>query len=127
MFTIKRTMQLLASTLLTIAVGSSQALGVSDIQLKSYLNQKLDAEIQLSSVTSAELNSLTVTINQSDGEGRHRQQLDYQLLQAGAENILKITSSEVIKEPILSFQLEINWQTGHLVREYTLLIDPPGK
>lgn len=127
MFTIKRTMQLLASTLLTIAVGSSQALGVSDIQLKSSLNQKLDAEIQLSSVTSAELNSLTVTINQSDGEGRHHQQLDYQLLQAGAENILKITSSEVIKEPILSFQLEINWQTGHLVREYTLLIDPPGK
>nr|WP_027859102.1 FimV/HubP family polar landmark protein [Marinobacterium jannaschii] len=39
--------------------------------------------------------------------------------------IVRLTSNEVVREPFLSFLVEINWPNGRLVREYTVLLDPP--
>ncbi|WP_428035116.1 FimV/HubP family polar landmark protein [Amphritea sp.] len=36
-----------------------------------------------------------------------------------------LTSSAPVKEPFLNFLVEVNWPSGRLVREYTVLLDPP--
>ncbi|MCD8513339.1 MAG: hypothetical protein LRY63_08350 [Nitrincola sp.] len=36
-----------------------------------------------------------------------------------------MTSTEPVREPFLNFLVEVNWPNGRLVREYTVLLDPP--
>ncbi|MCK4833891.1 MAG: hypothetical protein KAT12_03905, partial [Gammaproteobacteria bacterium] len=36
-----------------------------------------------------------------------------------------VTSGSPIREPFLNFLVEIDWPNGHLLREYTVLLDPP--
>jgi len=36
-----------------------------------------------------------------------------------------VFTKSAIREPYISFLLEIDWPQGHLLREYTLLLDPP--
>ena len=38
---------------------------------------------------------------------------------------LRVTGERVVQEPFVDVILELTWNTGRLVREYTLLIDPP--
>ena len=39
---------------------------------------------------------------------------------------VRLTSDRGVQEPFVDVILEITWATGRLVREYTLLFDPPG-
>jgi pilus assembly protein FimV len=36
-----------------------------------------------------------------------------------------VTSPNAVKEPFLDFLLSVNWSSGKMMREYTLLLDPP--
>ena len=44
---------------------------------------------------------------------------------ARGEPVIKVTSSEAVREPFLGILLEANWPKGRLLREYTVLLDPP--
>ena len=107
-------------------VASAHALALSEIELKSYLNQRLDVRIELMSIEQSDLDGLTVILTSSTGDNATRHQLKHELLRSESGNFLKITSEDVIREPIVSFQLDINWPNGRVVREYSLLIDPSG-
>jgi pilus assembly protein FimV len=39
--------------------------------------------------------------------------------------MLKLKSTEAIAEPFITLLVEVSWARGHLVREYTMLLDPP--
>jgi pilus assembly protein FimV len=104
---------------------NTQALGVSEIELNSYLNQKLDASIELQASSLAEINSLSITLSPKFTNGSSVQKLLHEIVETDSGHLLKITSADVIREPILNFELDMNWQNGRLVREYSLLIDPP--
>ena len=39
---------------------------------------------------------------------------------------LRLTSDRAVQEPFVDVILEISWSTGRLVREYTMLFDPPA-
>jgi pilus assembly protein FimV len=39
--------------------------------------------------------------------------------------VIQVTSHNPIRESYVNFLLEINWSKGRLMREYTLLLDPP--
>lgn len=127
MFTSKHIIGLFSSLLLATMSGNGLALGVVDIELNSSLNQKLDAKIALTSATSEELTGLNVTIIPSYVEGMATQSLQHELIQTEAGSYIKITSTAAIKEPVLNFQLDLDWKNGQLVRDYTLLLDPPSK
>ena len=104
----------------------SGALALSDVELRSYLNQPLDARIGLLAVAEGDLASLNVTISGSteDSGNQRFQYLRHEVLEDERGHYIKVTSPEVVKEPILSFKVEINWSKGQLIREYSLLIDP---
>src|SRR5690606_21517638 len=39
--------------------------------------------------------------------------------------VVNVSSSEPLREPYLNFLLEVTWPSGRLMREYSLLVDPP--
>ena len=102
------------------------ALALSDIELKSSLNQILDARVLLSGITQDELGSLKINIDQNSELAADQSsiKLTPELKQNENGYYISITSKDVIKEPVLSFSLELNWSKGRLIREYSLLIDP---
>jgi len=117
-----------------LLASQSWALGLGDIRLSSALNEPLRAEIDLLAATLEELENLTVQL--SSLETFERYDLDrplflsrmrFRLVRSGGVegNIIRITSSEPITEPFITFLVEAVWSRGRLLREYTLLLDPP--
>ncbi|MEO7757059.1 MAG: FimV/HubP family polar landmark protein, partial [Dokdonella sp.] len=44
---------------------------------------------------------------------------------ANGETVIKVTSKEIVRDSYLDFLVEANWPKGRLLREYTVLLDPP--
>ena len=126
MGTNKQIFQLIGIVCLGFFTASAPALALSDIELNSYLNQKLDAKIELKAVSPGELDDLSVILTSSANKNVSSLKLKYELIRDERGSFLKITSEDVIREPIVEFQLDINWPNGRVVREYSLLIDPKG-
>ncbi|MFT5395694.1 MAG: pilus assembly protein FimV [Gammaproteobacteria bacterium] len=105
---------------------SGYSLALSEAELKSHLNQTLDIRIELKTDDTADIDDLKVELTQSVENYTSHYQLKYEVLKSGGVNILKITSSEVVREPIVEFTLDIGWSDGQVVRGYSFLIDPPG-
>jgi len=112
---------------------STFALGLGDIQLTSALNQPLDAQIEILGATPQDLRDLNAAVAGRDTFNRYG--LDYpQFLvslhfsvEKGADgsDVLRVTSSQPVTEPFLTFLIEADWARGRLLREYTVLLDPP--
>jgi pilus assembly protein FimV len=109
------------------------ALGLGDIELQSALNQRLDAEIPLRGVPEDRAEDIIVTLASEQAfqdVGLQRPfsltKLRFQVRQSGSGGYyVHVTSSEAIVEPFLSFLVEVDWPGGNLLREYTVLLDPP--
>lgn len=109
------------------------ALGLGEIKLNSYLNQPLDAEIELLSASGEDIDSMRVALASSEAFARagieylHTlKQLQFRVYRKDSgKAFVKVTSKEDFREPFLNFILELNFSKGRLFREYTLLIDPP--
>src|SRR5437764_3291694 len=127
----KRSLRSLA--LLLALPSAALALGLGDIRLLSPLNAPLDAEVELVDVAPDEAN--TVQAQLASREIFARYGLDWPAYLAGVQvrsvrtpdgrQMLKLRSTEAISEPFITLLLEVNWSRGHLVREYTMLLDPP--
>ncbi len=110
----------------------SYALGLGEISTNSALNQPLNAEIELVSTAPSELQNLTVrlapdSVFEQVGISR-TSVLDKLRFTPTVENgvpVIKVTSSEPIQEPFINFVIEVDWPKGKLLREYTVLLDPP--
>ncbi|MEE9570671.1 MAG: FimV/HubP family polar landmark protein, partial [Gammaproteobacteria bacterium] len=121
-----------ALTLLLTPLGA-WALGLGDITLNSALNQPLVAEIQLVSATPEELSNLRVSVASQatfDRYGLDRPAyfggIDFRV---GTNNlgraVILMTSRQAVSEPFLTVLVEVAWSRGRLLREYTVLLDPP--
>ncbi len=120
---------------LTMSPLSVQALGFGGIKLKSSLNEKLNAEVSLLSATANDVQSLTINLATEEAflrSGIDRtallNKLKFKVKQNNdGEYYIHVTTSESVREPFMNFLLEMNWKNGRMLREYTMLIDPPGR
>lgn len=128
-----RTLKL--SMVMALALGSSQvlALDLGQVQIKSALGQPLLAEIPLHSATPAELHSLSVQLASSEQfakagivGGRTSIPLHFSVSNAGGHAVIRITSSAPVDDPYLDLLLQVNSSAGKSVREFAILLDPPG-
>ncbi len=108
-----------------------QALGLGELELKSHLHQILDVKIPLISATSNELASLNARITRGEDSLSSGANWSDGLKVKAVGNVdgvpyLKITSVEVLREPAVSFVLELVWSNGRMQREYSLLLNPRG-
>ena len=108
------------------------AMGLGEISVNSYLNQPLAAEIQLVSTSPSEVDTLQVNIApdkifQQIGIERVGllNQLNFEPVIKNGVPVIQITSNRPITEPFLNFVIEVAWPKGRLLREYTVLLDPP--
>jgi len=107
-------------------------LGLGEIELHSALNQELSAEIEVLSASSDDANQMIVQLANRDAFNRAGidrpyllQQLKFKIVEKEGKPFVKVFTKTAIREPFISFLLEIDWPQGHLLREYTLLLDPP--
>lgn len=123
---------LLASSILAIP-SLAQALGLGGIEVKSGLNEPLNAEIQVIQDAAGEADGLSVTLASAEDFARvgiDRTRIDAPLefavaKAANGQPVIRVTSSRPVREPFLNFLIEVNWAKGRLLREYTVLLDPP--
>ncbi|MGY4829744.1 FimV/HubP family polar landmark protein [Sphaerotilaceae bacterium SBD11-9] len=109
------------------------ALGLGRLNVQSALGETLRAEIDVTSITPDEASNLNVRV--APPESYRAAGVDYNsvlpgtqvvlLKRADGRSYLAMTSDRAVQEPFVDVILEITWSTGRLVREYTLLLDPP--
>jgi pilus assembly protein FimV len=122
-----------ALALLLLCPPAAFALGLGDIHLQSSLNAPLSAEIDLVGATPEDLASLHASVASHDAFTRYG--LDWPAYLSGismraehtadGRDIIKISSRESITDPFVTLLVEVTWARGQLVREYTVLLDPP--
>ena len=123
-----------AAAALCLVMPSAWALGLGRLQVQSALGEALRAEIDVTSLSPEEASSLKVRVAPPDAY--RAAGVDYNAALPGTQvelrrradgrPYLRITSDRGVVEPFIDVILEINWPTGRLVREYTLLLDPPA-
>ncbi len=111
---------------------AAHALSLGDIEVYSALGYPLEAEILLTSVRPGETEGMLVRLASEDAfaqAGVDRPffltKIRFQLATKpdGTQYIFASTDNPV-NEPFLNFLIDIDWPRGHLVREYTVLLDP---
>lgn len=120
-----------AATALTSGV--AHALGLGNVSVKSSLNQPLEAEIELLEVgglTALEIKSQLASSEEFSRAGVERQffltNLKFTpIISASGRSVVRVTSERSVREPYLNFLVELLWPNGRVLREYTLLLDPP--
>ncbi|HWJ05311.1 MAG TPA: FimV/HubP family polar landmark protein [Steroidobacteraceae bacterium] len=113
--------------------GALYALGLGEIHLNSALNQPFDAEIELVSAAQEDLGALRAALASTDtftryGLDRPGYLSDFSFRVAkstGGRDVLRVTSPRPVTEPFVTLLVEANWPRGRLLREYTVLLDPP--
>ena len=109
------------------------ALGVGEVTLKSALNQPLVAEIELLDAKTLAPGEVVPGLASAEDFNRAGIDRPYFLtdltftpvLRPDGKNIIRVSSTKPVREPYLNFLVEVLWPSGRLLREYTLLLDPP--
>ena len=108
------------------------ALGLGELQTQSALNQPFVAELQVLRASPAELKELKVSLASDEDYARIGLErlpilnsLRFKLIKKGSTHYIRISSQQAISEPYLNFLIEVNWSRGRLLREFTVLLDPP--
>ncbi|MGO0307597.1 FimV/HubP family polar landmark protein [Endozoicomonas acroporae] len=117
-----------------IAAMNSHALGLGEVKLYSALNQPLVAEIELMQVNDLTRNEILSNLaSKTDFEraGVERPFILNNLrfttkVGPDGKGLIKVTSDSPVHEPYLNFLVEVHWPSGRLLKEYTLLLDPPA-
>ena len=101
---------------------AASALALSDMELHSYLNQPLDARVRLLAASDEELGSLSVTVHRGTAE-QEGPPLKFEIVKDENGPYLHITTKDPVREPIMKVLVDVDWSKGHLVREYSLIVD----
>lgn len=112
----------------------AHSLSVGEIKLYSFLNQKLNSEISLILNAGESIDDIKVDMATADEFNKLGIDRDYfiskiklqPIVKANGETVIKITSEQVLQEPILNFLVKVNWSNGELYKEFTVLINPPA-
>ncbi len=128
-----RKLLLLATVALGCITSPAYGLGLGELELNSALNQQFSAEIELTNVRGLQVDEILPNLaSQEDfdrvGVERNYLLTDLRFKVAANDSgnlVILVTSNKPIIEPFLNFIVEVLWPTGRILREYTVLLDPP--
>ena len=116
-----------------VHTSSVLGLGLGEMTLGSYLNEPLNAQVDLLNVGGLHEDQIRVRLATTDDFKRMGVDrayfltsitFDVEIDDNGRARIV-ITSEDPVLEPYLDFIVEARWPSGRLLREYTVLVDPP--
>lgn len=127
----------LLSTAVAFALGlvsvDAAALALGRLNVQSALGEPLRAEIEVTEIAPAEADGLRVNI--APAEAFNAAGVPYSAaladvrtsLQRRADGryVVRLTSNRMLSEPFIDLLVEANWNSGRVVRDYTVLLDPP--
>jgi pilus assembly protein FimV len=110
----------------------SFALGLGEIEIDSALNERLQAVIPLIDVGDLQPDEIRVKLASQEDFQRVGVEpilslgdLRFQVELGAAGGIVRVSSERPITEPFLNFLVHLQWPQGRLLKEFTLLLDPP--
>lgn len=125
----------LAVALLLLTPLFAHAAGLGRLNVQSSLGQPLSAEIDLVAVRGDEASTLVARLASPDDYQRANLQYNAGMTglklsiekRANGQSYIKVTGSRPVNEPFVDLLIELTTGAGgKLVREYTVLLDPPG-
>ncbi|NQW93113.1 MAG: fimbrial protein FimV, partial [Polaromonas sp.] len=118
----------------SLAAVPVHALGLGRVTVQSVLGEALRAEIEVPEITADEAATLRVGVASADAFKAAG--LEYTAAVVGIQvslqkradgrSFLRLSSSRPVTEPFVDLILEANWASGRVVRDYTMLFDPPN-
>ncbi len=120
-------------TILMLISVSALALGFGNITLHSTLSEPLDARFRLVAIDPEEIDALRVKLASEAAFEKaqiprlsHLRSLEFEPRLDDSDGVfVHVTSRQSINEPFLNFLVEVTHGDDQLIREYTLLLDPP--
>lgn len=119
--------------MLAVSSNSACAVGLGRLSVQSALGETLRAEIDVTSLSAEEAGSLKVRIAPPDSYRATGVEYNsvltstqVQVVRKDGRTFLRVSSDRAVQEPFVDVILELTWANGRLVREYTLLFDPPA-
>lgn len=109
------------------------ALGLGTLKATSALNQPFEGKIEIIGATAGDFDSLVIKLADSaqfDRAGLIRSAplmgLKFEVVtNPNGNDYVRVYTREAVREPYLDFLIEMNWLQGKMIREYTVLLDPP--
>jgi pilus assembly protein FimV len=121
-----------AASLAALYAGVAGALGLGEIQLESALNQPLNAIIELQGSEGLGPDDVIVRLAQTsdfDNAGIDKpyflNDLRFTPVVQNRRLTVQVCSTQPVREPYLNFLVELRRPSGRMLREYTVLLDPP--
>ncbi|WP_288380931.1 FimV/HubP family polar landmark protein [uncultured Massilia sp.] len=110
---------------------AASAAGLGKLTVLSALGQPLRAEIELTTTAGEDASSLAVKLASTEAFRAANIEFNPALLslrfnveQRAGRQIIRVSSTQPLNEPFVDMLLELSWNNGRLVREYTFLLDP---
>lgn len=112
----------------------ASALALGRLNVQSALGEPLRAEIEVTEITPAEADGLKVSIATTEafraaGVPYNSALSDVRVgvqKRADGRYVVRLSSNRLVSEPFIDLLLEANWGSGRIVRDYTVLLDPPA-
>ena len=131
----KRKLAAVLFSLGCIQAGSVWGLGLGELTLESFLNEPLKAKVDL--LNTGGLHSDEIRVRLATAEDFDRMGVDRAYFLTGIKfevsvdsdgrGVILLSSDDPVLEPYLDLIVETRWPSGRLLREYTVLLDPPTK
>ena len=127
------TLRLLLTVAMIATPIAAQALGLGRLTVISGLDEPFNGQIELVSPTVQEIKTLKAALASRadfDIAGVERNvflfDITYTVKQhSNGQYYLKLATHKPVREPFLHFLIQVDWSGGHLIREYSALLDPP--
>lgn len=122
-----------SATVLGLWSSQAAALSLGRIMVQSALGEPLRAEIEILEISEDEASSLRPRVALPDtfrASGMEYSsvlsglQISLQK-RANGQQYLRLSNARAVNEPYVDLILEANWSSGRIVRDYTMLFDPP--
>jgi pilus assembly protein FimV len=124
---------LATAAMLGVSTGAS-ALALGPITVQSALGEPLRAEIDVPEITPDEVGSLRANI--AAPAAFRSAGLEYNSAlsavkitlerRSNGRYFLRLSSDRAVTDPFLDLMLETSWASGRIMRDYTMLFDPPN-
>ncbi|WP_229520502.1 MULTISPECIES: FimV/HubP family polar landmark protein [Massilia] len=110
---------------------AATAAGLGKLTVLSALGQPLRAEIELTAGAGEDPASMAVKLASPEAFRAANIEFNPALLslrfaveERGGRQVIRVSSTQPLNEPFVDMLLELTWNNGRLVREYTFLLDP---
>ena len=117
---------------LSLTALAAHAAGLGRITVHSPLGQPLNAEIEIVALAPGEEETLVARLAPPDAYAQAGIEatailntMRFAIERRDGRRVVRVTTQQAVNDPFVELLVELQWNTGRLVREYTFLLDPP--